>query len=206
MNREVAQPLRARLRPLASARSSAWRWPSKRSRAYGTARPREIMNAQSLACSASSSRTAAGARRARPRPAPRSSAARAANASSATAGPTRSTGRRPCPSCSPPRSLAAIPLHSRRCTTASSRTGSLAAPARRPGARARGPGASTPPRPPRARRYPHTTSGRAARCPARTPPARRRADRRRRVAQARGVRATKSAACSRASASARAWS
>ena len=87
VDREVAQPLLASpLAPRPSARASAWRCPSKRSRAYGTASSRESMKGQSLACSASSSRTAAGPA-AGPAATTSSSAARVANASSATCGP-----------------------------------------------------------------------------------------------------------------------
>ena len=151
------------------------------------------MNAQSLACSASSSRTAPVPPRA-PRAQHPSSAARAANAISATGrpGPGREVPVRG-PSCSPaiPRARApaaavrARPRGSLRASASSRRTSS------RPWRGALlhdAPAASRPP---------HTTSARAARCRARRRPAglRRRHRARRPRCSRVIVRATKSAAC-----------
>ena len=86
MHRKVAQAVRICGRPRRQRALQSPRCPSNRSRAYGTARPRESMKAQSLACNASSSRTAAGPA-AVPAATTCSSAARVANASSATRGP-----------------------------------------------------------------------------------------------------------------------
>ena len=127
---------------------------------------RETMNGQSLACSASSSRTAAVP--ARPAAATTSSSARARgerHVGDRGARPRREVAAR-CPSCTAARRSPRPPARPR--SPAPARRGR----ARRRGAPARGPGARTPPPPPPATRAPRTTSGRAARCRARRPPAR----------------------------------